>query len=53
MISAVATNKNGESPGIDNILAEFIKEGTIDVMHKLCNLIWRTGNGNSNELSHS
>eukprot|EP00794_Sanderia_malayensis_P008574 gene8574-biopygen6861 len=41
--SAVAALKNGKSPGVDNILAEQIKDRALDLLHKLCNLIWRTG----------
>ena len=35
-----------EAAGFDNIPAELIKnggEGTIDVLHKICNSIWKTG----------
>eukprot|EP00794_Sanderia_malayensis_P020946 gene20945-biopygen15452 len=41
--SAVAALKNGKSPGVDNIPAKLKKDGALDLLHKLCNLIWRTG----------
>ena len=37
--------KSGKSPGADNIPAELLKQSDnegIDVIHKLCNKIWRT-----------
>ena len=37
--------KNGKSPGMDNVPAELIKHSgpnSIKVIHKLCDVIWRT-----------
>lgn len=44
--AAVKSLKNGKAPGIDNIPSELIKNGgsiTIDVLTKICNKIWQTG----------
>ena len=41
--NAVDALKSGKSPGVDKIPAELIKEWSIDVLHKLCNLVCRTG----------
>ena len=42
---AIRSLSDGKSPGYDNISAEFLKtEGaTVDILHKICNLIWTTG----------
>ena len=43
---AVAALKKGKSAGVDNILAEFVQargEPMIDVLTKICNKIWKTG----------
>jgi hypothetical protein len=42
---AISCLKNGKSPGVDDIPAELIKlagESGARIMHKLCNIIWRT-----------
>lgn len=38
--------KSGNAAGFDNIPAEFINSGganTIDVLHKICNSVWKRG----------
>lgn len=43
---AVKKIRNGKSPGVDGIVAENIKamdDLATDHLHKLCNLIWKTG----------
>ena len=43
---AIKYLKNGKAAGIDNITAELLKNGgdsTVDLLHKLCNRVWRTG----------
>ena len=44
--AAIESLKNGKSPRIDNVLAEFLKKGgqtTIEIYTKLCKEVWSTG----------
>ena len=46
MVEAVRNLKSGKAAGFDNIPAELIQnggEGTIDILHKICNLVWKEG----------
>ncbi|XP_072181494.1 uncharacterized protein [Diadema setosum] len=44
VVGTVTSLKSGKAPGVDNIPTEMLKEEeAADMLHKLCNLIWRTG----------
>jgi len=52
---AVRRLKRGKATGIDDIPGELIQAGgkrTIDVLHKLSNVIWKTGKW-PQQLTHS
>ena len=43
---AVRSLKNGKAAGFDNIPSELLKFGggdTIEILHKICNLVWKSG----------
>ena len=44
IVEAVKKLKNGKAAGFDNLTAELIRNGgemTIEVLHKICNSVWR------------
>ena len=46
IVDAVKSLKIGKAPGVDNVAAKLLIAGgdpVIDVLHKLCNHTWRTG----------
>ena len=46
VVHAVKSLKSGKSAGVDNVPAELIQAGgdnMIDILHTLCNRIWKTG----------
>ena len=46
VVAAVRNLKKGKSAGVDNIPGELVQAGgeeMIDILHKICNQIWKTG----------